>query len=215
MGSALLAASTLKAFIESPQTQIANFHVLNDVSIMGWLGTLNGQWPSNPVWAATARCYAFELFTKYFGARLIRSTVASPTFNTQAVGAVQAVANVPWLDVVSSLSADGKTMYVIGINKHFDENIAAAFALKSFSPAKTGVAWTVNGTGIDANTGTVPLQIPGVVWALQHQDPENPQFYNGAPQQITMTSAPVSGISSNFTYTFPAHSVTALILSRP
>jgi alpha-N-arabinofuranosidase len=213
LGSALYAASVMKAFIESPQTQIANFHVLNDYSIMGWSGSLNGSFPPAPDWAATARSYAFQLFTGHFGSSLVQSSVVSPTFNSDAAGLVAPVSDVPYLEVVSSLSSDGKTLYILGINKDFDSPVDATIAIQGFQPASAGTAWVLAGTGIDANTGTTPIQVPGVVWGTQAQDPQNPQFYNGGPGEVTLTSIPVQGLGSQFVYNFPRHSVTSIVLS--
>ena len=70
------------------------------------------------------------------------------------------------------------------------------------------------GTGIDANPGTKPVRIPGLIWGKQMEDPMNPRYSKGGPGEITFSSSSVSGLKSQFSYTFPAHSVTSLVLSR-
>jgi alpha-L-arabinofuranosidase len=211
LGSALFDADTLMTFLESPSTQLANFHVFNDLSIMCWICSSNGSYP--PVWTTTAESMAFQLIRQHFGTQLVSSSVVAPSYTSPAIGDVVSVPNVPYLDVVSSLSADGTTLYIVGVNKHFDDAINASLSIGGFVPESSGVSWTLNGTGIDANTGTHPLQSPGVYWAPQAEDPLNPQFDNGGPGQVTVTQANPE-VALQFTYRFPAHSVTVLQLRR-
>jgi alpha-N-arabinofuranosidase len=213
LGSALFAASALKAFIESPKTEIANFWMLNDFSVLGWISSRNGKFPPSPDWAPTARYYALQLYTRHFGDRLVASKVSGPTYDSEAVGLIDAVQNVPYLDVVSSLSPDGRSLYIMAINKHFDSAIDASLSVRGFQPASLATAWTLTGIGIDANTGTTVIQVPGLHWGRQAEDPQNPRFYKGSPGEVTLSSSNVSGIGPQFTYRFPAHSVTSLMLT--
>jgi len=213
LGSAVFAASTLKTFIESPRTEIANFFLLNDVTVMGWIGSRDGQFPPNPQWAATARGDAFQLFTKHFGRQLLRSQTTGPTFDTQPVGLWGAATNVPYLDVVSSLSSDGRSLYIIGVNKHFDRPIETSIKIRGYQPASDGMAWTLAGDGIDANTGTTPLRLPGMSWGKQAGQDGRP-FSKGGASEIVLSSSLVSQVAQDFRYTFPPLSVTSLELKR-
>jgi len=108
--------------------------------------------------------------------------------------------------VVSSLSDDGRTLYAIAINKHFDEYIDGRIALRSFRPAGTATVRILQGTGIDAHTGT---RLPkGTPWAKQIEDQRNPRFGRGGPDEVKVTTSSVP-ISDQLTYRFPPHSVTA------
>jgi alpha-L-arabinofuranosidase len=214
LGSALFAACMLKTFIESPRTEIANFFLLNDVTAAGWIGSSNGDFPPHPEWTPTARYYALQLFSRHFGDQLIRSTTDSPTYDVSAVASVDSARAVPYLDVLSALSSDGRLLYVLGINKHFDDTIETTITLRGFEPASTATAWTLNGTGIDANTGTTPLRLPGLTWGRQAEDDENPRFYKGGPGEIRFSSSAVNRLSHTFTYRFPPHSATSLVLTR-
>jgi alpha-N-arabinofuranosidase len=214
LGSALFVASTLKTFIESTRTQIANFFLLNDLSVLGMIGTREAGFPPKPDWAPTARYFAFQLFTRYFGNQLVQSTVDVPTYNSEAVGLVDSVDNVPYLDIVSSLSADRRTLYVIAINKNFDSSIESSITLQDFNPVAEGTAWTLTGSGVDANTGTMPLRVPGLAWGKQIEDSSAARFYHGGQGEITFSSSPVTRAGPAFKYRFPPHSVTSLILTR-
>jgi len=119
---------------------------------------------------------------------------------------------VPYLDIVSSLSSDGRRLYIMAINKHFDSSIEAAIALRGFQPGSSGTAWTLTGTGIDANTGTTALQ--GLLRGKAAEDPQNPRFSKGGAGEVTLSSSEVNGIKAQFVYHFPPHSVTSLMLTR-
>jgi alpha-N-arabinofuranosidase len=212
LGSAIFAASALKAFLESPITNIANFHVLNDISIMGWIGSRNAAFPPNPDWTPTPRYYAFQLYTHHFGDRLITTRATGPTFDTKRAGGIDPLQAVPYLDVVSSLTPDGK-LCIIAVNRDFDRTIETAFRLHGFRPAAEGAAWTLHGSGLDANTGTLPVQLPGVTWAQQVTDKPNPRFYRGGDGEVQVSSSSVSHLGTEFTYRFPPLSVTALVLN--
>jgi alpha-N-arabinofuranosidase len=206
LGSALFVASTLKVFVESPAVEIANAFKLVDPLFMGWIGSRDGGY------APTAPYLAMQLYTRHFGQRVVSATTHSPTYDSSAVGWVDRVTNVPYLDVVASLSGDGKTLYVIAVNKHFDNPISGRIAIRGFQPSGSAVAWVLNGTGIDANTGTRPAQAPGVAWMRQAAAKPNGRFDQGGPGEVTLTSTPVARVSTTFDYSFPPHSVTALEL---
>jgi alpha-L-arabinofuranosidase len=214
LGSALFVASALKTFIESPRTEIANFFLLNDLSVLGFIGSRNGQFPPVPEWAPTARYFAFQLYTQHFGEQLVSSKTESPTFDSETIGLIDAVKGVPYLDVVSSLSADGRKLFIMAVNKHFDNTIEATISLRGFQPIAKGTAWTLTGTSIDANTGTTPLRVPGLNWGRQTEDEQNPRFSRGTPAEVTLSSADVPGLKAQFNYRFPPHSVTSLVLTR-
>ncbi|MGH9667944.1 MAG: hypothetical protein ACRD9L_26295, partial [Bryobacteraceae bacterium] len=206
LGSALFVADTLKTFIESPQTQIANMFKLVDANFLGALGVRDG------AVASKASDLAFQMFSNHFGTELVNSATQSPVYDSPAVGWVDPAGQVPYLDVVASTSADRKTLYILGINKHFDRAIQAHITVKSFSPAGGASVFTLNGAGPDANTGTGLFQMPGLTWAAQAQIMPNPRFYSGGPGEVAITNSSLSNLSSTFDYTFPAHSVTSIIL---
>lgn len=215
LGSALFCAGVLKALVESPRTEMANFFMLNDFGVTGWISSMNDRWPPpDPEWAYTARAYAFMMFTRHFGDTVVRSQASGPSFDTEAVGLTDAVQKVPWLDSVASLSADGRQLFVIAINKHFDEPIDASIALKAFKPAATGQVWTLTGTGIDAHLGSKVINVPALGWARQMEDPIHRRFHRGGPGEVSLSQSALSGLSEQFNYRFPARSVTSLVLTR-
>jgi alpha-L-arabinofuranosidase len=214
LGSALFVASVLKVFVESPRVQIAAAHALSDLNIMGWIGSRNDSFPPQADWAPTPRYYAFQIYTRHFGEQLVASHAQGPAFDSEAAGLVEAVKGVPYLDIVSSLSGDGRRLFVIGINKHFDDPIEASIKLTGFGAAAEATAWTLNGSGIDANTGTAPLRLPGTTPPRQAGYGLDARIDKGGPGEVALNSAKVEGIGEVFRYRFPAHSVTSLELTR-
>ncbi len=203
LGSAIFVASTLKAYIESPRMEIANMFSLLDNNVSAWLGKRNG------IYYPEASYYAMQLYTQHFGSLLVPSSVSVPTYNSPAIGVVPAEPNVPYLEVISSLSADGQRLYIMGINKHFDLPITATIQLKGFNPAPDGSVWALLGTGIDANTGN---DFPPGNWSPQMQDALNPRFYKGSPSEVQLIHVPQTSFGQTFTYTFQPHSVMSVEL---
>ncbi|MEK7994191.1 MAG: alpha-L-arabinofuranosidase C-terminal domain-containing protein, partial [Planctomycetota bacterium] len=207
VGSALLAASAMKAFLESPRTEVACLFTLVDNAFLGWIGLRQGKFlPKAPY-------LALQMYTRHFGSTLVRSSATSPTYDSAPVGVVEGVRGVPYLDVVASRSDDGRTLYLMAINRNFDRPIRTSIELQSFIPSKDGIAWTLTGTGIDANTGT-ELPFPEVMkWARQAEGESAARFYQGKPEEVQIVSAALGGVAPTFEYTFPPHSVTSLELA--
>jgi alpha-L-arabinofuranosidase len=119
---------------------------------------------------------------------------------------VDSVRDVPYLEVVASRSQDGRTLFVMGINKSLDSPAKVSIQVEGFRP-RNGRAWSVSGPAIDANTGTgLPA---GVSWGKQAR---MRSFDDGAPDQVRITESQVSGVGARFEYTFPPHTVTSLEL---
>jgi hypothetical protein len=182
--------------------------------VYGAIGSRNTDFPPNHDWIPTARYYALQLYTKHFGNQLVPSTTDVPTYDSPTVGRTDAVKGVPYLDVVSSLSADGRQLFIIAINKNFDQPIETTINLRGFVPSGKGTAWTLNGTGLDANTGTGIIKVPGLHVPRQAEDPQNPRFYKGSMSEITFNSSDFKVDGAEFTYSFPAHSATSIVLTR-
>ncbi len=201
LASALFTAGLIKTLLEEPRMEIAHAFTLVDPWTQGWIG------PRHGVYIPKASYYAFQLFTRYFGSNLLTTATTSPTYDARSMGLIPATAGVPYLDAVSSTDESGD-LHVIVTNKHFDRSIWASFQLRGFS-ATEGTAYTLNGTGLDANTGTeLP---PDVGFGPQTAVEPDGRFYMGGPDEVTVTSSPVIAGGSCFQLEFPPHSVTALV----
>ena len=205
LGSALFVASMMKTLIEHPRVDIAHGFNLMDNWTSGWVGRRQGRLVKQ------APFHAFELYSRQFGSELLETQTRSPTYDTRSIALVSAIQNVPFLDVVSSKNPEGG-LRIVGVNKHFDRPIKAYFQVEGFA-ANGGEAWTLTGTGIDANRGTEIVGVPEGFFAEQAKDGWNGRFDQGSPEEITFTSAPVTISGSCFELEFPARSATALVIS--
>ncbi|MEO7142061.1 MAG: hypothetical protein ABI165_01000, partial [Bryobacteraceae bacterium] len=80
LGSGLFVADTLKAFMESPQTQIANLFKLADANYMGTIGMRGGEF------ASKASYLALQMFSLHFGSELVATSTQSPTYDSPTIG---------------------------------------------------------------------------------------------------------------------------------
>jgi alpha-L-arabinofuranosidase len=202
MASAVLAAGFLKTLVEDRRTEVANGFQLVDRLTQGWIG------PRQGTFIPKALYYTFQMFTRYFGPILVDTSTYSPGYDSRSMGRVDATANVPYLDVVSSTNDEGSKLYLIITNKHLDRGMTVQFGLDGFS-ASGGTARTLTGTAPDANTGT---EMPAG-WPEQATIQPNGRFYMGGPDEITVTDQNVNLVGSCFSYVVPPASVTALVLS--
>lgn len=206
LASALFAASTLKVFVESSRVIVANAFKLVDSAYQGWIGQRQGLYLAKP------NLLALEMFTRHFGTELVHSTTSVATFDTPSIGWVDAT-RAPFLDVVCSTSATGDTLFILAINKNLDRSVTAQIALDGFAPASTATAYTLSGAQADSNTGTQLPSVPGIVWAAPALLDPVSEFTSGTPSVVTIRASQVVA-GSAFSYAFPPHSITSLVLSR-
>ncbi|HEY3839110.1 MAG TPA: hypothetical protein VGL72_21195, partial [Bryobacteraceae bacterium] len=134
LGSAIYIASVLKQYIDVPKMICSCTFNFVSSDFIGWIGLRNGQYIPN------AQYLALQMFTKHFGSKRVLSYYGCPSFNSPAaVGVVAAATNVPYLDLTVSVSADSKTLYIMGINKHFDSAIKMNLSISGFKPAGEGL----------------------------------------------------------------------------
>ncbi|MCG8428770.1 MAG: hypothetical protein MI754_15555 [Chromatiales bacterium] len=210
LGSAIFSASTFNALLKSPETEISAFWMLNDFSSLGWIASANDRFPPDPEWQETARYYAYQMYTQHFGRQLIKTEVTGPTFNTPKVGWSDALKSVPYLDVITSLGPNNETLYILVINKHFDEAISADINISNAATADQGTQWQLTGKGLDSHTGTKVINVPWIKWGIQKTDKENPRFNKRGADEITISDTMVTGLGNNFTHSFPPLSITSL-----
>ena len=131
--------------------------------------------------------HTFRIFNKHFGDKLVHSKITgSPNYDyIQPIGSVlKTQLGVDYLTAIASLSEDGKTLYVVVINKHRTDAISSQVNLLGFlkHPGKVDAEiWELNGLDVD-------------------------DYNNPSNTKITESSVV---FDPSFTYTFPAHSVTS------
>jgi alpha-N-arabinofuranosidase len=207
MASALFAASALKTFIESPKVEVANFFKLVDTTFLGAIGTRQG------MFAAKATLFSMQMFRQHFGSELVSSQVTGPRYDSPTVGMVDAVSSAPYLDAIASTSADGKTLYVMAINKHFNRAMHTRISLANYLPLASATVYTLNAPAADSNTDTDMSLATGITWAQQALVLPNSRFYSSTPSDISIQQAPLNGVGAVFSYQFPPHSVSVIVIN--
>jgi alpha-L-arabinofuranosidase len=205
LGSAVFVADMLRVFINDPRVEMATFFKLNEPSFLGLAGVREGKWIPN------ATYHAFELYTRHFGQTTVAAKALGPTFDSKKAGIVPAMKGVPLIETVASLSPDGKVLYVMLINKSWDQAAAVEISLSGFEPA-SGSAWLLTGAKPDSNTGSELPKVPGIRWGKQVNVDASRQFDKGAPSQISFGSAPLQDVGRQIRYRLPPHSVASLEL---
>jgi alpha-L-arabinofuranosidase len=207
LASALYAASLLKAIVEDPRTMLASAYKLVDALELSWIGLRDG------VLTPKAPYYAMQMFTNHLGPNLLPSQTVSPGYDARSIGWVDAVPFVPFLETVASKSDDGNSLYIIVINKHFDRSINASISFPGFCSQPVAKSWTLNGTALDANTGTQLWDADGSPRTEQTSVQPDGRFYLGGDGEITVNESDFMTNGDSLSLPFPAHSVTALELT--
>lgn len=133
--------------------------------------------------------YAQLMFREHFGDVLVANSVDCSTFSTVQVAKVQAMDAVPELSVCTSIDSTEANLYLIVINKQLDQDVETTIQVEGFEPYAEAHIWTLNGPSITA-----------------HNEED--------PSTVTIVPSIFEPVSTCFTYTFPAHSLTAMEL-RP
>ncbi len=206
LGSAIFAASALRTMLLSDQVDIAAFFKLTERNhFIGWINQQNEPKPTY---------YALQMYTRHFGEQLVSASVRSPTYNSRAAGSVAAVSNVPYLESVASLNAEGSRLYLLVINKHFTSPIRAAISLSGFVPKAGGTVRVLSAASIDANNGNDLPSHPGVTWARQARAPQGSLFEQGRPDAVAIRSSELHDAAGSFQHDFAPLSITAVELTR-
>ena len=203
LGSAIYVANMLQVFARTPRVTMAHFFKLADWFFLG-LSSFEGH--------AKPSQHVMEFFAKSFGPSVLPTTVASPLFNSKAVGVVDALVDVPYLDAVSSLDNTNQVMTILVVNKHFNTPIKTTIFLRGFTPQTTAQRWVLTAPSLDANNGNDLLN---GTWAPQMVAPTGPMFYSGSPEMVkpAVSDFSVSG-GTYLVYNFLPRSVTAITLHR-
>ncbi|MGE0417399.1 MAG: hypothetical protein AB7O80_11375 [Acetobacteraceae bacterium] len=204
LGSAIYVAATLKVFAENPHMELANFFKLNEPSFMGWIGRRGS------AWAPTAPFLAFRMVSRDMEPDLLSSSVTSPTYSTRAIGFVDRVSGVPYVDALVTTSPDRAVVTALLINKSLNATANVRTSLIGASGARRMVMQTLGGPSVDANTGTELPRIPGLHWGAQRRAGAAGRIDQGSPQEITQTMSEQVNPGADVTVRVPAHSLVLL-----
>ncbi|NQU99416.1 MAG: VCBS repeat-containing protein [Parcubacteria group bacterium] len=130
---------------------------------------------------------AISLFSKHFGQILTETTVTdTPTFSVPEKRNVPKLYNVPYLTAYSSKNKAEDKLYVIVVNKHNLATMRSSININNAKVKKQAKVYTLNGPTINSD--------------------------NNYSDQVTIEEKNIAYADEKFSYTFPAHSVTAIEL---
>jgi len=138
---------------------------------------------------ATPVHHASALYATQTGTTPLRMQVASPLFDT-VEKYLPAVKGVPYLDAAALLDAEGRTVTLIVTNRHPEQGLTATIAIEGFDAAPEAAVRTIGGASYMAvNTA---------------EDSEN----------VKIVETKAAFAHGRLTHAFPAHSITAICVSR-
>lgn len=180
LGSAIHVAAALRVYAMTPQLDLANFFKLNDILYMGLIGRRDGNW------APTAPYMAFRMVSRDMQPGLLAAAVDVPAYASRAIGFIDAVGRVPYLDVLATLSDDRRTLTVLLINKSLTRPVAARVGLGGARGAARLVIETLTGASADSHTGTELPRIPGINWAAPKRVGPQARIDRGGPDEVRL-----------------------------
>jgi alpha-N-arabinofuranosidase len=186
--SGLHMADLLMLFVEQSS-------VLNVEFACGWLlsswtdgGDIGFEWwPKR--WYPRPEYLSHLMFREHFGDILVADSLECDTFSTVKVAAVDSSSEIPELSCIATLDSTGDRLYILVLNRRTDQDVTASIDLKDFSPEPSATAWSFYGPSVTA-----------------HNEDD--------PGTVSIQAAALTDISSPFDYTFPAHSLTSIELTR-
>lgn len=131
-----------------------------------------------------------RLFGNYHGPVVVKTDISSDTYNAPAMGNLPAKANIPYLDATTTKSLDGTKIYLSVVNRHPSSDLSTSITINNGGTiGSLATVYTLNSTSyLDINS-----------W----QNPTN----------VVTTVSTLPGVGSSFSYSFPAHSYTLMVIS--
>jgi alpha-N-arabinofuranosidase len=177
MESALYAARLMNVFERA--SDVVELTSVSDL-VNGWSGGVI-QASRHGVFV-TPTYLAIQLYNDHQGTERLASRVVSPTFDTSREGR-----GVPWLDVVASRSADGRSVYLKAVNTNPGAALTTTF--------------TVRGAAVERTATLDTLSAPSLETANSF----------ATPDAVAVTRSEVAA-GASFTLRLPPHSVSVLTL---
>jgi alpha-N-arabinofuranosidase len=133
--------------------------------------------------------YAQQVIRHHIGDLLVAHSVECGTFSTVEVAHVPALSRVPELSVCATIDSSGDSLSLLVINRRISQDVEATIQLEGFEYQSDIDIWCLNGPSIVAHNEDNPTDV--TIQASSHR--------------LT---------DGHFTHLFPAHSLTAIELTR-
>jgi alpha-L-arabinofuranosidase len=196
---ALSNAEYLNVFFRN-NVGVSSFWDLTSASLL--VGLIEGVPQRFPDPRLRPTAYVFQLYRDLLtGSRLDVSSDGSPFYlrgiDGLRLGVVGDLVNlrIPYLSAIAGISPAGDVLSLIVLNRHPSLPLQADLALDGFSPSGKGIVSVINAPSIATNNERDTCPSPG--------------------NCVATAVSGLSGASSDFSYVFPAHSITAFTFFRP
>ncbi len=201
LASGLYVASLMQTFLRTPRVEITNFFKLTEANFMGWINGPDAE--PKPVY------YAFQMYSRHFGTKLVETSVSGPSYSSKPIGLITPEGRVPFLDCVASLNEDGSKLYAIVVNKNLRDPISTSININGYVPRRSARVWLLTADSPDANNGR-DMQNP----AKQKEASGNPMLYSGRPGTVVPAAQDFASAGPHCKFTFKSRSVTAIEFTR-
>ena len=146
------------------------------ISDMTGIMEFAGIWKKRSQVYGTPSYYAFKLYANANAAKTVAANVNAGSYSVaQGVNRLPEIPSVPYLDVVATLSSEGKTLTLFCVNRSLGTDIATNIRLHSFAATSKATVHTLTSTAItdvndeDSPTHVTPFDsvetIPSKGWA--------------------------------------------------
>ena len=134
------------------------------ISDMTGIMEFAGIWKKRSQVYGTPAYYAFRMYATADAARRVRATVDAGSYSVaQGVDRLPEIAAVPYLDVVATLSQDGRRLTLFCVNRSLDTDIPARIALHHFAFKPAASVHQLSSQSIsDGNDEVTPAKVEPV-----------------------------------------------------
>lgn len=178
LGAALFNASVLQVFARHERVHGAHHMAMAGPHHGSLIGIDQGVRVRNP------QFYVLREYSREAGRLLVKSTLTpqNAVFNSEAIKGLSGQTNVPMLDVMATRDAASSQYALYVVNRSLTSSVTTAVSLQ------------------------LPAGVTGTVSVLNGPDYTSRNTADN-PNRVSMTNAAFTS-TSNFTYAFPAHSLT-------
>jgi alpha-N-arabinofuranosidase len=134
------------------------------ISDMTGIMEFAGIWKKRSQVYATPAYYAFKMYAGAEAAKRISATANSGAYSiAQGVDRLPDISGVPYLDVVATLSQDGRRLTLFCVNRSLDTDIPSTIQLHHFDPRRTAAVHLLSSASInDVNDEINPENVEPV-----------------------------------------------------
>ena len=134
--------------------------------------------------------YPFVMYSRLTGRYRLHTELSCETFSSARLGGIPAMGRVPVLDASATLSAEGRNLTLFVINRHISDEVAADIDVRGFTPAEKVEIQCYSGPDVNAVNSY------------------------GDDERVGLKSWSADAGDVLPRYRFPAHSATAIVLTR-